>query len=244
MLGEFLEISLSTPDILASIEFYERLGFSHASTGETRKHPYAVLTDGRLYIGLHKHEFASPALTFVLPELNKRIDAFEELGISFEFCNIALDQFNEVGFLDLDGQMVTLLEARTYSPLHASQAKTTLCGYFLEYRLAVRDRDQSARFWEALGFLPLGHTEEPVPYAQAARNDINLGLLQAPRRGAPTLVFAQDDMQGTAELLDARGFDIKETLDGIVLQAPEGTVLSLLRPDETLPDMGVIESDA
>ena len=53
MLGRFLEISLHTPDIQESLEFYESLGFAQASVGEIWPHPYAVVTDGRLFLGLH-----------------------------------------------------------------------------------------------------------------------------------------------------------------------------------------------
>mgnify|MGYP001765206220 CR=1 FL=1 len=35
VLGRFLEISLHTPDIQASLEFYESLGFEQASVSET-----------------------------------------------------------------------------------------------------------------------------------------------------------------------------------------------------------------
>jgi catechol 2,3-dioxygenase-like lactoylglutathione lyase family enzyme len=231
VLGEFLEISLSTDDILASVQFYEKLGFSQASVGATWKHPYAVMTDGRLYLGLHKYEFASPALSFVLPELRTHLDKFEQLGIEFEFCKIGLEEFNEAGFLDPDGQMITLLEARTYSPVHSGHIPPSLCGYFLEYRLGARDSAASARFWEALGFVITSEEDEPVPYAQLARNRINLGLQQQKRNAPPALVFAKSDLDDTAALIEARGLDLKQTAEGLQLQSPEGTLL-ILRPDE------------
>ena len=47
-MGRFLEYSLATPDIQASLDFYTRLGFSQAEAGEAWSHPYAVVTDGRI----------------------------------------------------------------------------------------------------------------------------------------------------------------------------------------------------
>ena len=55
-LGRFLEIGISTPVIRESLAFYESLGFVQAATGETWAHPYAVVTDGHLFIGLHGRE--------------------------------------------------------------------------------------------------------------------------------------------------------------------------------------------
>ncbi len=59
MLGDFLEVSLTTADLLGSIEFYRKLGFQEAPAGSTWRHPYTVMTDGRHpHIGLHKREAA------------------------------------------------------------------------------------------------------------------------------------------------------------------------------------------
>ena len=39
LLGHYHEISITTPDIRASVEFYEALGFSHCRTSDTWPHP-------------------------------------------------------------------------------------------------------------------------------------------------------------------------------------------------------------
>ena len=86
MLGRFLEVSIHTPDVPASLEFYESLGFVQAAVGDTWSHAYAVVTDGRLHVGLHGHEFDSPALTWVRPDLAGRATALVSLGIEFAFA--------------------------------------------------------------------------------------------------------------------------------------------------------------
>ena len=82
MLGRFLEISIYTPAIQESLEFYESLGFQQASVSETWPYPYAVVSDGRLFIGLHGGFIRSPALTFVLPELARGVERLRESGWS------------------------------------------------------------------------------------------------------------------------------------------------------------------
>jgi catechol 2,3-dioxygenase-like lactoylglutathione lyase family enzyme len=231
VLGDFLEISLSTRDILASIEFYRKLGFSEAPAGSTWKHPYTVMTDGRLYLGLHKRDAASPALSFVLPELSRRLPDFETLGIELTSCNIGLDQFNELSFLDPDGQLVTLLEARTYSPVHAAHLPATLCGYFQEFRLSVRNRAASVRFWEAMGFIVSDENESSGSYAQASWGGINLGLNQTARTLPPELVFSRPGLDEVIPFIEMRGLDMKEDAQGVRLATPEGLNL-VLRPEE------------
>lgn len=231
MLGEFLEISLSTPDMLQSLEFYRQLGFSEASAGESLKHPYAVVTDGRLYLGLHRREAAAPVLSFVLPELVRRLPDFEALGLEFDFCEMGLDQFNRFGFPDPDGGQVALLEARTYSPVHAGHVPPSLCGYFLEYRLPVRRATDSARFWEALGLIVTPAEESGLPHAQASWAGINLGLWEAGPRARPTLVFENGDLGETLALLEMRGLPIQNDTEGLRVETPEGINL-LLRPED------------
>src|SRR5512138_541747 len=115
-IGRFLEISVQAPDIRESLSFYETLGFEQLLVGEVWPYPYAVVTDGRLYIGLHAQRIREPTLTFVLQDLRARLDDLESLGIGFEELDIAPDVFNHASFVDPSGQRVTLVEARTFSP--------------------------------------------------------------------------------------------------------------------------------
>src|SRR5579859_7377335 len=77
VLGRFHEISIATADIRTAVEFYERLGFTQAPTTDTWSHPYGVLTDGRLFIGLHQRKGPSPTLTFVQPGIATHLADFE-----------------------------------------------------------------------------------------------------------------------------------------------------------------------
>ena len=226
MLGDFLEVSLATQDILASLEFYRKLGFVEAPAREAWRHPYTVVTDGRLYIGLHQRELASPALSFALPELRQQLPQLESLGIAFEFCNIELHRFNELGFLDPDGALVALLEARTYSPVHAEVE--TLCGYFLEYRQPVRDAAATLAFWEKLGLIATP-AEDDQP-AQVSWGGINLTLEDFAPRAKPALVFANGNLEETAALCEMRGLPIQNDIRGLRVTTPEGLSL-LLQPE-------------
>lgn len=218
MLGDFLEISISTSEILASVEFYERLGFRHAPVGETWRHPYAVMTDGRIALGLHQYLFPSPALTFVLPDLRDNLGIFEQAGIEFAFCKTADDEFNEAGFTDPDQQMITLLEARTYSPLRPGSADS-VCGYFLEYRMGVGDCGSSRKFWERMGLVTAVTDSGATGYVQLARRGLNLGLQERHPRSVPQLVFIHEQPDALSASLETRGisFSRGEDYDGAAL---------------------------
>ncbi len=235
MIGRFLEISVSTNDIQASLEFYERLGFEQAVVGEIWSHHYAVVTDGRLFLGLHQYEFASPALTFVLPDLENHLTLMQKYGIDFEFIKTGDEQFNEAGFFDPDGQMVTILEARTFSPLPQEPAGESLCGHFSQYTIPTRNIEAAIAFWEPMGFVTVQQGPEPFPWASLTSDLINLGFYETPELKAPALTFVEPDMDVRLAKLEFEGFEVDRNIPGKkasaengLTRSPEGLDLLLL----------------
>jgi len=238
MPGRFLEISVHAPEIRESLEFYEALGFVQAAVGETWPYPYAVVTDGRLFLGLHGAVVRSPALTFVLPNLARGIDTLKRRGVVFDQERIGNDVFNQASFADPNGQCVNLLEARTFSPPPVDMMHASTCGYFVEYGLPVKDAAASRDFWEPLGFVAM--EEELLPFARTPLTSdlLNLGLYRTRALRHPLLTFEDPDMRERLGRLRERGFklsdDMPDSLDdgeNAVLQAPEGTRLLLMRSE-------------
>jgi hypothetical protein len=234
MLGRFLEISLHTPAIQESLEFYERLGFVQAPVGETWPHPYAVVTDGRLFLGLHGSVVRSPALTFVLPELAHGVEQLRELGVSFDQERLGSDVFNQVGFRDPAGVSVNLLEARTFSPPQLDAVVTT-CGYFSEFGVPVKDTETARSFWEPLGFVAMEEELKPLARTTLTSDRLNLAFYRTRVFRQPLLTFEDPNMRERLARLRERGFalsdEMPDSLDDStngVLIAPEGTRLLLL----------------
>jgi catechol 2,3-dioxygenase-like lactoylglutathione lyase family enzyme len=234
VLGRFLEFSLATPDIQASLDFYARLGFSQAEVGEAWQHPYAVVTDGRIYLGLHQQAAPAPCMTFVKPELLKHIDGLEELGLEFEFRRLGNDVFNEVGWLDPSGQLIRLIEARTFSPSKRAGTDTSRCGYFIEIALPTPDLLESKSYWERFGFVGIDDTNDRLPHISCTSDYIDLGLYEPSHLRRSTLRFEVDDVGGALARLAEVGIspagEIPAPLRQVpaaVLVAPEGTPILL-----------------
>lgn len=234
MLGRFLEFSLATPDIQASLDFYTRLGFSQAQVGEAWSHPYAVVTDGRICLGLHQEAIPAPSITFVKPGLLKHLETLEKLGLKFEFRRLGNDVFNEVGWFDPSGQLIRLIEARTFSPSKRVGTDTSRCGYFLEIALPTPILDVSKAYWEQFGFVGIDETEDPLPHVSCTSDFIDLGLYDPAHLRRSTLRFEADDVGGTLARLAEIGIsptgEIPQplrTMPAAVLIAPEGTPILL-----------------
>jgi catechol 2,3-dioxygenase-like lactoylglutathione lyase family enzyme len=233
-LGRFLEISLAAADVAESLAFYESLGFVPAAVGEAWPHPYAVVTDGRVCLGLHGLEFESPLPTWVAPSLRERLAALAALDVTIEDTRLDDVAMHQALLRDPSGQALRLLEARTFSPPALSPAHSSALGYFEEFAFATADLAAGSAFWERLGFVAFEPVPEPVPRVVAASRDLNVGLY-AIDLPAPVLVFSAASMPDRIEGLRERGYRFTRRLPSelaaigaAMLEAPEGTRLMLL----------------
>jgi hypothetical protein len=211
MLGRFLEFSVATADIAASFEFYSGLGFSQAEVRDVWPHPYVVVTDGRIHIGLHQNSEESPQITFVRPNLLQQADALEKLGMELEFRRLGNNVFNEIGWRDPSGHLIRLVEARTFSPTGAAPASPLACGLFQQIALPAQVPEAAKIFWERLGFVGMDEPDAQPKHVCCVSDTINIGLYSPSDVPAPALVFEAGEAHGS------RG--------GTTLIAPEGTLL-------------------
>jgi catechol 2,3-dioxygenase-like lactoylglutathione lyase family enzyme len=236
-LGRFHELGLAAADVHASIEFYERLGFSQASTADTFTHPYGVLTDGRLFLGLHQRAAAAPTLTFVHPGIADCVPAFAALGIELSVCRTGEEVFNEIGFTDPFGNPVTILEARTYSPPAREATEVSLCGDFAEVSLPAADFAAAQAFWEPLGFVAM-ESDTPYPHLALTSDHLDLAFHRPGTCDRPLVVFRAPDMGERIARLAAIGVAGAKGLPrgvsatgNALIETPEGTALLLLEGD-------------
>jgi catechol 2,3-dioxygenase-like lactoylglutathione lyase family enzyme len=235
VLGKFHEISIGTPDIAQSVAFYERLGFTQVGTTDTWQHPYGVLTDGKLYLGLHQFKFPSPTLTWVHPGVAAHAHAIEKHGIEIAWKRVGEDAFNEFGFLDPAGQAVRVQEAPTHFASDREERDSSLCGDFAEYSTPFADFTAMRGFWEPLGFVALDESETPWPRMSMTSDLIDLAVHRPRTLDAPMLVFVAADMGERLERLRSLGCEFSAELPrgldprhNALLEAPEGTALLLV----------------
>jgi hypothetical protein len=233
-LGRFLEFSVRTPDILESLRFYKSLGFIELEIGDVWKHKYAVVSDGELCLGLHERLRDSPALTFVHPDLARHARAMADHGFSFEYLRLDEDVFNELGFIDDDGHMIRMLEARTFSP-PVEDVRLSVCGEWFEVVLPVRNATRTGRFWAPLAPVVLRLREEPTTHMRFDADGAALGLSESIALKQPSLCFKCRDREALADAIERHGVR-NRTFPGfegafLEMEAPEGTKLYLFEAD-------------
>lgn len=230
----FLEISLPSNDLLASMDFYRLLGFTELATNDAHEHPYAVVSDGRASIGLHGRDAAGPELSFVSPGLAEAVAAGVPAGLNPLSTRLGEDDFHRARFVDADGHTLTLLEARTFSPPAATDARDSLLGYFEGVALPCVDLDAGARRWESLGFVALGDEANGATSATLTSDAVNVILKTAPQPRELALLFSGTDIAARIETLKQRGIALAQEIPdehGVQLRTPEGLLLCLFESE-------------
>lgn len=235
LVGRFHEFSVATRDIRACVAFYEQLGFTQAATGDALTHPYGVLSDGRLHLGLHQRSAPTPTLTFVRPGIADALPAYAAASIELTVCRTGEDVFNEIGFSDPCGQAVTVLEARTYSPIARAAAEVSLLGDFAQVSLPAADFAAAQAFWEPLGFVAAEEAQEPYPHLPLTSDTLDIAFHQPRIFDRPMLVFRSAAMAARLARLGELGVEMLPLPHGIsaagnaLLEGPDGTALLLLQ---------------
>jgi len=239
MLGRFLEISVHTPDIQESLAFYERLGFVQATVGEAWPHPYAVVTDGHVFIGLHGRPCPPLAVTYVHENLQQHVEKLRAHGIEFDAEHFDSESLHEAAFADPHGVRIAMLEARTFSPPTLETSFESTCGYFAELGIPVRDFTLGREFWENLGFVAWDPEDQPFSHLSLTSDHLNLSLYRSRALRQPVLTFSGGDMPERLARLREKDFplldEMPDSLDAgsnAILVAPEGTRLLLLSSEE------------
>jgi hypothetical protein len=234
MLGRFLEFSIAARPLAATFEFYRSLGFQTVPVNELLSGPSAALCDGAIAIGLHELGFERPVPTFVRPGLKEYLRGLRRRGVTFEFARIGDDEVHEAGFNDPNGQMIRMIEARTFSPGTWDPRNVSACGDFLEFSLATHSTSASAAFWTALGLGTVAAGDSPHPWLRLSGHGLVLGLHQTtPFR--PGLTFRAANLLARLDYLEAKGLGPRrgsplaaDERGSATLVAPEGTALYLL----------------
>jgi len=218
--GRFLELSMPVRDIRESLEWYRLLGFQECAVGDIYDYHYAVVTDGRVFIGLHSAGIEDICLTFVRPELSLHIKELQALGLDVSDIYRGDECFHQLILHDPAGLQVRLIEARTFSP--SVEDRAPLTGQIRNLGISARYPDEARDFWQHGGFSAHDDDEsiELLPPGMTLR--LHAGT------SAPQLNFLCPDKHTLIKLLIKEEQRYQQRGELISLTSPEGLRLNVL----------------
>ena len=221
LFGRFLEASLPTEDIQESLAWYRLLGFSECSTGDIYDYHYAVVTDGRVSIGLHSAGITETCLTFVRPDLAHYLPALQKLGLQVDEVYQGEERFHELILHDSEGLQLRLLEARTFSPKECDTIP--LIGQLHNLGLTARHPVDASEFWQQGGFD--SHETEETNAFELILPGMTILLQQG--RSAPQLNFLCENKDLLLQMLEKENLRYKKYGDEISMTSPEGLRINI-----------------
>lgn len=220
LFGRFLELSMPVRDIGESLEWYLLLGFQECAVGDIYDYHYAVVTDGRVFIGLHSADIEEICLTFVRPELSLHFKELQALGLDVNDVYQGDEYFHQLILHDPAGLQVRLIEARTFSP--SVEDRAPLTGQVRNLGISARYPDEAREFWQQ-GGLSAHDDDESIEL-------LTPGMTLRLHAGAstPQLNFLCPDKQALIKLLMKEEQRYQQHGELISLTSPEGLQLNVL----------------
>ena len=224
--GQFLEFSVPTDDIQASLNFYLELGFSELPVGDIRDYHYGVVTDGRIAIGLHAGGIDQPALSFIKSDVASYLRDINPDDDELAFSRLGSETFNEIGVYTPDGHLLIMMEARTFSRADLSELPTPTIGHSVEISLGCQDTGKTTSFWTDAGFMALADTADDA--IELLAPGLRLGLQTHLSPGQSALRFMSADLNQTLKVLAQRNLTVHQIGSNHRLTTPESTHLDLV----------------
>jgi len=245
-LGNVTALTITSPDLDKSFQFYQKLGFSELYRMDF-PFPWIQIKDGALLIMLRKYDSPYLALTYYVNDIDSIVREMEEQGISFvqrpkatdmvkrfvmqspDGLNISLVHLPEGGFQQPSGPTMLKMPQQDYFNPEKYVNKT--CGMFGELAHPVKNLQASIEFWEKLGFVPLSKFSSPYPWAILSDGLAVVGLHQTDHFSFPAITFFAADMKDKIARLKEDGLEnfVESGPANIVVETPEKQHINLFR---------------
>ena len=243
MLGEITAITIASPDLEKSLQYYQKLGFAEVMRFDF-PFPWIQVTDGQLLMMLRLDQNPYIALTYYVKDIDQVISTLEQAGIEFaqrpkpadmvkrylihspDGLNVSLVSIVD-GFAQPPGPtMLTMQQSDYFNP---EKYANKTCGMFGEFAHPVKDLDASLLFWEKLGFKALSKMSAPYPWAILSDGLAVVGVHQTDKFDYPAITFFAADMKSKIGKLKEDGLSnfTESGPANIVLTTPEEQHINL-----------------
>lgn len=243
-LGQVAGFTINCPDLDASREFYQKLGFTELFEAEF---PFKLveITDGQIQIMLRQ----SPNLYFAMTYYPRNIDAVAETlergGIEFwekantksdfikryitttpEGVNVSLVQYIDT-FVQPPGPTMLIMPQEDY--FNPEKYVNQTIGMYGEIAHPTADLEATVRFWELLGFVAVSRYESPYPWAILSDGLNTVGMHQTTKFNYPAITYFAVNMAERIEKLREEGItpQVEEDRGNVTLLTPEGQHINL-----------------
>ena len=238
ILGRYTRVVMSSSDVIRSMMWWARLGFTPAVANGERPDSAMTMTDGQLFITLVKTSQPSPALMFRAPNMLKLSDTLKELAVPI-VSDVKGPTLGEIRLKSPNAVYVAIRPEQDEPLLTPTGVLNPICGRITELSIGTGYLKIEVAFWEMLGFVVARGSKDPYSYAVMRDNHVQIGLHEERDIETLALTYFSMDMPERIDRLKKSGMAISEEIlspDGhlgnIILTSPDGQLVYMFEGDQ------------
>ena len=233
ILGQHTRLVLSSKDLLQSMAWWTRMGFSPRKLAGERADSAITLTDGQVVVTLVSGSQPSPIIAYRCSNLNRLKEQLDSLLIG---NNVDLQgpSYRELRFRSPSGVHVAVRLVAVEPDLEPTHEPNPLCGELKEYSIGVASVTQEKQWWADLGFAPTKQATKPYPFVNMADKGCEIGIHQDRDIANVAITYFMPDMEQRIERLKNAGMKPMEEIPSAdkrianaIFQSPDGQLVFL-----------------
>jgi hypothetical protein len=233
IIGQHTRLVMSSKDLLQSMAWWTRMGFTPRKLAGERADSAITLSDGQVTITLVSASQPSPIIAYRCANLSRLKEQLDSLLIG---VNVDLQgpTYRELRFRSPGGVHVAARLAAIEPDIAPTKEPNPLCGELKEYSTSVASVTQEKQWWADLGFAPTKQATKPYPFVNMADKACEIGIHQDRDIANMALTYFMPDMEVRIERLKNAGMKPIEEIPtsdkriaNAIFQSPDGQLVFL-----------------
>lgn len=177
LLGTPSRLQLSVTDIMSSVVWYARLGFSPVSAANARPDSLMFLTDGQVVLSLVKTKVPSPVIIFRAANLKAIKDTLDKMGVPC-LTELRGPSYGELRITSPSGIYISVRPETDEPSVTRTGQDNPFCGKLGEWSIGVPSLPRERQWWADLGFTQVDGDSVPYPFGIMTDGVARIGLHQ------------------------------------------------------------------
>lgn len=220
-----VRVELSSRDLLESLTWWARLGFSPIRRPGDRVDSALTLTDGQIVITLVRRSQPSPALIFSTDDLEAMKRTLDAMGYRTDAATQD-SVLREIRLRSPNDVFVTIRPKKVETEVRVTTELNPVCGKLTELSTAADVLDVEKQWWTKLGFTVARGDTVPYNFVNMTSGFTEIGIHQGRNIPSLTLTYFMPDMAQRISRLSNQGVEPAEVLPGMDAQARNAVYVS------------------
>lgn len=235
ILGQPTRLVLSCTDVIQSMAWWSRIGFTPTPGNTSRPDSAITMSDGQLVITLVKDFLPSPILMFASRNIRMLKDSLDSLRVPVLY-DVHGPTLGELRLKSPSNVHIAVRPSDSEKRVPVSGDSNIACGKFTEVSVSVADFPikKEKMYWEMLDFSIRKSGDTPYKYAIITDGYVNVGLHELRDIPSVAITYFAPDMKARLDRLKKAGItfsDEYKDADGVVehayLLSPDGQLVML-----------------